>query len=331
MPKLFVLAALVAVVAVLGLARGQPATANTNLVANGDFETPIVTAGAGWDIFATGTTGLGWTVQWLDASPCPASTPGSTAPQLELHNGVNNWAPAEGDQHAELDTDCDGPTGASGTEYTPVRIYQDLPTCAGGTYEIKYSWSPRPGHPDNGLTVEWGGETIGTHSGTGGSNTAWTPVTQTKTASGTTTRLEFEETGATADSLGMFLDAVSVVETLCVITVDIDIKPGSFPNCINPDGHGVIPVAILGSADFDVTLIDPSTVVLDSLEIKAVGKSNKLLAHYEDVNSDGFDDLVVQIQDTDGAFNGGNGTATVSGNLLDGTPFEGTDSICIVP
>ena len=113
--------------------------------------------------------------------------------------------------------------------------------------------------------------------------------------------------------------------------VQIDIKPGSDPNCFNNDDHGVIPVAILGSATFDVTQIDPGTVSLDALVVKAVGKVNKLLTHIEDVNNDGFDDLVVQIQDIDGAFSSGSGTATVAGALLDGTPFEGSDSICVVP
>jgi hypothetical protein len=50
----------------------------------------------------------------------------------------------------------------------------------------------------------------------------------------------------------------------------------------------VIPVAILGSTDFDVSQIDPGTVTLEGLAIRAVGKSNKLLAHIEDVNDDGF-------------------------------------------
>jgi hypothetical protein len=115
------------------------------------------------------------------------------------------------------------------------------------------------------------------------------------------------------------------------IEVDVDIKPGSDPNCFNSDGHGVIPVAILGSTDFDVSQIDPATVTLEDLAIRAVGKSNKLLAHIEDVNDDGFDDLVVQIEDVDGAFQPGEGSATVTGNLYDGTPIEGSDSICIRP
>lgn len=116
-----------------------------------------------------------------------------------------------------------------------------------------------------------------------------------------------------------------------VLDVSIDIKPGSDPNCFNNDGHGVIPVAILGDAEFDVRDIDPATMQLEGLDVRAAGKSNKLLAHYEDVNGDGFEDLVIQIEDSDGVFQNGEGTATLTGNLFDGTPIEGTDSICIVP
>lgn len=118
------------------------------------------------------------------------------------------------------------------------------------------------------------------------------------------------------------------------MVVGIDIKPGSDPNCFNNDGHGVIPVAILGSADFDATQVDPGSVRLEGLSVAARGKSNKLLAHIEDVNGDGFDDLVVQIEDVDGSFTSGSGTATLSGNLFPeygGTPIQGSDNICVVP
>ncbi len=115
------------------------------------------------------------------------------------------------------------------------------------------------------------------------------------------------------------------------LEVAIDIKPGSDPNCINNDGNGVIPVAILGSAEFDVNSIDPATVMLEGLAVRVAGKSNKLLAHIEDVNSDGFDDLVCQVEDFDGVFELGDESATLTGELYDGTPITGTDSICIVP
>lgn len=42
------------------------------------------------------------------------------------------------------------------------------------------------------------------------------------------------------------------------MNLDIDIKPWSDPNAVNRTKRGVIPVAILGSADFDPTALDPT-------------------------------------------------------------------------
>ncbi len=115
-----------------------------------------------------------------------------------------------------------------------------------------------------------------------------------------------------------------------MMDVDIDIKPGSDPNAFNNDGNGVIPVAILGSETFDVGLIIPESITMEGLALKIVGKANKYLYHYEDVNGDGYVDLVVQIQDEVGVFEPGEGVATVTGQLIDGRNFEGSDSIKIV-
>jgi hypothetical protein len=46
------------------------------------------------------------------------------------------------------------------------------------------------------------------------------------------------------------------------IDVNVDIKPGSCPNPINLKGGGVLPVAICGTDEFDVTTIDPGTILL---------------------------------------------------------------------
>ena len=121
---------------------------------------------------------------------------------------------------------------------------------------------------------------------------------------------------------------IEEIASTCSITVDIDIKPGSDPNCFNNDGHGVIPVAILGSNTFDVTYIDTTTITLDGQETKTKGNGDPQVA-IEDVNNDGFDDMVVKIIDLDGTYAQGDGNATLSGNLLDGTEIKGTDSICI--
>jgi hypothetical protein len=134
-------------------------------------------------------------------------------------------------------------------------------------------------------------------------------------------------------------DGNGIGDVCDIISVEIDIKPGSDPNCFNNDGHGVIPVAILSDCvdgcvpggGFDATQVDPATVEMESLAVRVVGKSDKLQAHIEDVNNDGCDDLVVQIEDQDGVFENGETEATITGNLYDGTAIEGTDTICIVP
>ena len=47
-----------------------------------------------------------------------------------------------------------------------------------------------------------------------------------------------------------------------MLPVEIDIKPGSCPNSWNRESNGVLPVAILGTEDFDVTQIDVSSVTI---------------------------------------------------------------------
>ena len=123
--------------------------------------------------------------------------------------------------------------------------------------------------------------------------------------------------------------------------VRIDIKPGSYPNSINKNGKGVIPVAILGSADFDVTQIDPSTLRFAGAEVRVKGNGAPQCS-IEDVSGDfttpvgapdGFDDLVCQFIDDTSDWDLGAGTATLTGNLkaeFGGTPIEGTDTINVV-
>jgi outer membrane protein assembly factor BamB len=50
-----------------------------------------------------------------------------------------------------------------------------------------------------------------------------------------------------------------------VIPVALDIKPTSCPNPINDKSKGVLPVAILGTGDFDVSQVDPASVVLEGI------------------------------------------------------------------
>ena len=132
-------------------------------------------------------------------------------------------------------------------------------------------------------------------------------------------------TGATAT------DTITIT-TDPVIPAFIDIKPGSYPNSIKLDSHGLIPVAILSSEEFDATNVDPETVELAGAGITVRGKSNKFMAHEEDVNGDGLLDLVVQVETENldpGLFQ--DGIVILTGETYDGQCIEGIDEITIVP
>lgn len=117
------------------------------------------------------------------------------------------------------------------------------------------------------------------------------------------------------------------------IQVQIDIKPEGDDNCINNNGHGVIPVAVLGGETFDVAMVDEFSLQLDGADVRVKGKSGNA-GSYSDVNGDGFVDLVVQIEDTDGVYDLGDSVGTLTGYLkpdYGGHLIQGSDSICIVP
>jgi hypothetical protein len=126
-----------------------------------------------------------------------------------------------------------------------------------------------------------------------------------------------------------------------VATVGIDIKPGSFPNSINLSSSGATPVAILGSATLNVFDIDVSTLMLGTAGIKTVGKADRFLCSYADVSgnfsggpegaADGLVDLVCHFNTQSIVPEEGGTTAKVTGDLLSGGAFEGTDAVNIVP
>lgn len=113
--------------------------------------------------------------------------------------------------------------------------------------------------------------------------------------------------------------------------VEIDIRPKRESNCFNNNGHGGLPVAIFGSNIFDVEMIDVSTLSLEGLSVRERGKKQKLHARLKDVNKDGFMDLRIKFEDNGAIGDISDGTAVLTGALVDGTPIEGVDDICLVP
>ncbi len=119
----------------------------------------------------------------------------------------------------------------------------------------------------------------------------------------------------------------------------VDIKPGSFPNSVNLKSKGVLPVAILGTEDFDVNSVDQSADILlfsGPLPINGGGLPvSPIRSAFEDVSGDGLLDLTLKFSIAEMVKHGALNPDTIEGILIgllkDGTPFAGMDSIRIVP
>lgn len=115
-----------------------------------------------------------------------------------------------------------------------------------------------------------------------------------------------------------------------VLSVSIDIKPGSFPNSINLGSGGSVPVAILSSANFDATTVDPLSVTLAGAQVNLKGKGTPQ-ASAEDANGDGLLDLVVHVTTEALQLSETDTEAVLTGQTYGSEQIQGSDSVRIVP
>jgi len=120
----------------------------------------------------------------------------------------------------------------------------------------------------------------------------------------------------------------------------VDITPQTCPNPLNVNSKGHLPVAILGTEDFDVSEIDPDSILLEDMpplhwEMEDVATPNYGCLNCTAEGPDGMMDLTLffDIQAIVGVIgpvsDGDCLVLTVTGTLLDGTPIEGSDIVAI--
>jgi len=174
--------------------------------------------------------------------------------------------------------------------------------------------------------------------------------------------IDSQEVAQVADALegdlpvGVWNDRWSLMQTDWVevvsfsestLAVEVDIKPGSCPNPLNVKSKGVLPVAELGSAEFDVFNIDPASIRLEGVA--------PVRSSYEDLATpvsdktddcgcttegpDGYIDLTLkfnmkEIVEALGEVNDGDLLELILTGALtevfDGTPIEGSDCVVII-
>ncbi len=112
--------------------------------------------------------------------------------------------------------------------------------------------------------------------------------------------------------------------------IEIDVKPGSDPNSINPRAAGVVPVALLTTSvadgdavDFDAWDADPATLAFGPAGAGIVHAQG----HAEDVDGDGDLDMVVHFRVRATGIACGATEAELTGETFGGRAFAGSDAI----
>jgi len=169
-------------------------------------------------------------------------------------------------------------------------------------------------------------------------------------------------------------DGDGIGDACDILFVDLDIKPGSCPNPLNIQKHktggpvvieiddhdislakarpdrpykrkrSVLPAAILGTADFNVAEIVPSTIALEG--VPAIRWSTEDVAtpvgegavdcECNDFGPDGYIDLTLKfdrlhiVRALGEVYDGDLVSLTITGELVDGTPFTGADCVAII-
>jgi hypothetical protein len=129
-----------------------------------------------------------------------------------------------------------------------------------GSYDPNGELYPDPDHPWHGYLTgwEWDLDNDGEYDDATGETVTWSVCDLGVHVVGLRVTNSFGESDE-VDTV------VNVVEPPPEWPVAVDIKPQSCPNPLGTKDRGVLPIAILGTGDFDVTMVDPASVELEGV------------------------------------------------------------------
>lgn len=221
-----------------------------NLITNGDFETGAIapaTTDFSWEVYDQGIPDELWDEGDYTVGPNPRDVHPAWAIMTD-HSGSGNMLIVNAGITPAMRVWEQAVAVVSGTQYTL-------------TYWLSSTYPANPASIQCSIEGDVSGTTtFGPQAAPGPG--IWIEVSYTWTAgaSDALATITLEDMTYEADGDDFAIDDICFVATL--ITVAIDIKPGSCPNPFNVKSKGSVPVGILGTADFDATTVDPTTVVL---------------------------------------------------------------------
>ncbi|WP_020591799.1 DUF5801 repeats-in-toxin domain-containing protein [Kiloniella laminariae] len=212
----------------------------TEFVLNGSFEDGHTLSGASWDVFENLSDG-----SW--------SNGGEGQPRFEIQHGGVAGAAQHGDALLELDAHQNSVAQQDISGMTP-----------GEDYVLTFHYRPRV---DNGtdtddVIVKWNGvevEDVTSTDAPGG----WTKFTVVVTAGAGSNNLAFVGAGA-SESLGGYIDNISITQALCVDETDLDQDDsldfsGRFASSFGADGPGSLTYAVSATDGTNSGLVDTAT------------------------------------------------------------------------
>ena len=114
--------------------------------------------------------------------------------------------------------------------------------------------------------------------------------------------------------------------------ITIDVKPDEDRNSVNPRSRGVLPVALLGGPGLDVTRIETGSLRFgprSASPVHAVIDSFVYTEMLQDVNNDGFMDLLAHFSVWQAGLSCETGAAVLTGTTVDGFAIEGADRLTV--